>query len=77
MDCELLADIYSRSCLHNHCNSSPLQYQADANCMTVMQIMKRNCYNMTTKEEVVNLLDTRCKKSSSSVSEPNYLFHKQ
>jgi hypothetical protein len=58
MDCNKLAQIYRRSCVEV-CEKGytvDQKIQLDKNCMKVMQIMKRSCYQFEKKEEYQQLL---------------------
>jgi hypothetical protein len=58
MDCEKLAQIYSRSCV-DICGKGytvDQKIELDKNCMKVMQMMKRSCYDFEKKEEFKKLL---------------------
>jgi hypothetical protein len=60
MDCQRLAKIYRRSCVDvKVCNAdvnSHAQAMLDKNCMKVMSMMKRSCYQFDKKEEFDKLL---------------------
>jgi len=59
MDCEKLAAIYVRSCVDETTIFFFTRYEKillDKNCMKVMQIMKRSCYQFDKKEEFEELL---------------------
>lgn len=58
MDCQKLAEIYRRSCVETCGKGYTVDQKIalDKNCMKVMQIMRRSCYDFDKKEEYKNLL---------------------
>jgi hypothetical protein len=58
MDCDKLAEIYGRSCVETNNKGYTIdqKIELDRNCMKVMQIMKRSCYQFDKKEEYQRLI---------------------